>query len=419
MDQRIRGARIGGVLVALALTVTLAACGSSGSSGDAASLLKQTFGQAHTRDERESEPQSERCVIGIECFKPSDHRSVSVVRSRAAARASFQRRTSTSASARSAERLARHPLDGDERLRHVRRHELSASGGDLPAARVELRLDRRPRPARPATRTALSKLGIDPLHWLVNPSVVGTETIGGADTTHIKANVNVPALLGDLNTFLTKAVVDRGRPAPRQLPRPALRRDPRAGRRRAIKNPSVDVWTGNGDKIVRKLVDQAHAAGVRSGLERRSAASRSAPRSGSPSSTATSTSRRRSRPPSMSGRSASSQRQLQSFLAAAGGGASGGSSSAGSSSAGSSSPGSSAGSSAPVARPRRPRAPSYIQCIQAAGQDVTKMQKCAGLLNRSAVVAAGVLPRPTSSSSCSSSSSSSRPRRRCSSALGW
>jgi hypothetical protein len=33
----------------------------------------------------------------------------------------------------------------------------------------------------------LTKLGIHPLNWLTNPTVVGTETVGGAQTTHIHA----------------------------------------------------------------------------------------------------------------------------------------------------------------------------------------------------------------------------------------
>ena len=41
----------------------------------------------------------------------------------------------------------------------------------------------------------LGKLGIQPLHWLTNPTVVGTENVGGAQTTHIHAGVNVNALL--------------------------------------------------------------------------------------------------------------------------------------------------------------------------------------------------------------------------------
>ncbi len=41
---------------------------------------------------------------------------------------------------------------------------------------------------------ALGKLGINPLRWLVNPSVQGSaKTVAGASTTHIRAGVNVSA----------------------------------------------------------------------------------------------------------------------------------------------------------------------------------------------------------------------------------
>ena len=55
----------------------------------------------------------------------------------------------------------------------------------------------------------LTKLGIHPLRWLTNPTVVGTENAGGAQTTHIHAGVNVNAMLTD--------------------PTPCSRRHPRSG----------------------------------------------------------------------------------------------------------------------------------------------------------------------------------------------
>ena len=68
----------------------------------------------------------------------------------------------------------------------------------------------------------LSKLGIQPLHWLRNPAIVGTETVGGSSTTHIRATIDVPALLGDFNTFLARAasvgVSGAAQLPPRDLP---------------------------------------------------------------------------------------------------------------------------------------------------------------------------------------------------------
>jgi hypothetical protein len=98
---------------------------------------------------------------------------------------------------------------------------------------------------------ALGKLGIDPLHWLINPTIAGSENIAGADTTHIRSGIDVTALLGDLNTFLGKAsalgVSGTGR-IPTSIS-PATQSKIAS----EVRDPSFDVWTGNSDKTVRKL----------------------------------------------------------------------------------------------------------------------------------------------------------------------
>ncbi len=101
---------------------------------------------------------------------------------------------------------------------------------------------------------ALSKLGIQPLHWLSNPSVVGTESVDGTSTTHIRATINVAALLANLDTFLRKASsvgVSGANGISSTLS--AATRAKIAGE---VRNPTFDVWTGNGDKTVRKLAIQ-------------------------------------------------------------------------------------------------------------------------------------------------------------------
>jgi hypothetical protein len=99
--------------------------------------------------------------------------------------------------------------------------------------------------------STLSKLGIQPLHWLTNPTIVGTENVGGAQTTHIHAGVNVSALLTDLNTVLQRAS-SLGVSSSSAL-RSGLSASARAKIAAAIKNPSVDVWTGTSDHTIRRL----------------------------------------------------------------------------------------------------------------------------------------------------------------------
>ena len=97
--------------------------------------------------------------------------------------------------------------------------------------------------------TNLSGLGIHPLSWLSNPSVVGTENVAGASTTHIRAGLNVTALLGDINKFLHKAsTLSSSTQLPTGISSAATTRVANA-----VKNATVDIWTGSNDKTIRKL----------------------------------------------------------------------------------------------------------------------------------------------------------------------
>ena len=251
MHERIRGARVGGVLGALALTVTLAACGSSGSSGDATSLLKQTFGQQHTvtsgnlslsLNVASSGSNASNHPIALSFGGPFQSRGTGKLPA-----SNFN--ISISALGRS----------GSLGILSTGTSGYLTFGGtsyQLPAATFQ-RLESSfasitASPGASSNTNSLSKLGINPLHWLVDPSVVGNDTIGGASTKHIKADVNVPALLGDLNTFLAKAS-SAGVTGASKLPS-QLSAATRTKVAAAIKNPSVDVWTGADDKMVRKLV---------------------------------------------------------------------------------------------------------------------------------------------------------------------
>ncbi|MBV9417386.1 MAG: hypothetical protein JO363_20540 [Solirubrobacterales bacterium] len=97
----------------------------------------------------------------------------------------------------------------------------------------------------------LAKLGIDPLQWLTNPTIVGTENVGGAQTTHIHAGVNSGALLNDMNTFLQKA--SSVTPAGTQSLKSGLSAATRSKIAAAVEHPSVDIWTGTSDKTIRRL----------------------------------------------------------------------------------------------------------------------------------------------------------------------
>lgn len=213
----------------------------------------------------------------------------------------------------------------------------------------------------------LSGLGIHPLRWLSNASVVGTESVGGATTTHIRAGLNVPALLVDINTFLGKAsTLSSSTKVPSGISSASQARIASE-----VKHPTVDVWTGNSDKTIRKLainlslpvtgqisteLGGLSAAGMGLSMEYANLNQPQtivAPTNVQPYSQFAS--------------------KVRTFLQALQSGLAGRLTGA----AGSSGSSSSSGSQTSIPA----NALAYTKCIQAAGGNVNKLQKCAPLLN--------------------------------------
>jgi hypothetical protein len=215
----------------------------------------------------------------------------------------------------------------------------------------------------------LSALGIDPQHWLSSPAVVGSDTIDGTDTTHIRSGVNVTALLQDLNTLLGKASSSSGTKLPSSIPQATQQKIAAA-----IKNASVDIWTGKSDKVLRKMslnltvpvtgrlstvAGGMSSAGIGFNLQYshvNQSQTIAAPSNIKPYSQFTT--------------------KLRSVLTgiegSVGAGSLGSTGATGSGSTGSTG----SGSTASTAKIQK-----YSACIQSAGQDVLKMQKCASILN--------------------------------------
>jgi hypothetical protein len=221
--------------------------------------------------------------------------------------------------------------------------------------------------------STLSKLGIQPLDWLVDPTVVGTENLGGTATTHVRANVNVAAFLNDINTFLRKAS-SLGVPKT-SVVSAGLSPATRSEVAKEVKNPTFDVWTGNDDKTLRKmsigvlLPVSGQASTVLGGM--RSADIGLSMQYSNLNQPQTITAPKNVRPYSEFTRKV--QSFVQSLQGSLGSSALPGSSAAtGSSGSGSGSAG--AGISSSVKR--------YSRCVAVAGSDIAKMQRCADLLNR-------------------------------------
>jgi hypothetical protein len=357
--------RVGCLWGAVTAALLLAACGSSstttGSSGNAQSLLSQTFSSAHS---------VKSGVLGVSVTLTPSGSSTLTTPISFSLSGPFQSRGTGKLPASdftiSVSALGKHGSIGVISTGTNGYVSLQGSDYQLPASDFQRLEQSFSSAGGSSAASGLSGFGINPQHWLKNPSVVGTQTINGAPVTHIRAGVNVTALLGDLNTFLGKTAKTSGTTRiPSSIP-PATQQKIAA----AVRNAAVDIWTGSSDKTLRKLslalslpvtgqtsttLGGMTSAGIGLTLQYANL--------NRPQTIAT---------PTNVLPYSQFTTKLRSVLAGIGGlgagltGASGSGSSAGSSTTGSGAP-------ANVTK--------YSQCIQQAGGDVLKMQRCAGLLN--------------------------------------
>lgn len=355
------------ILLALLSAALLAACGSSSGSSGAQTLLQQTFSGSH-------KVKSGLLSFGL-TLTPTGSSTIKQPISLSLS-GPFQSRGSGQLPESdfnvSIDALGHHGQLGVVSTGANGYITLDGAAYQLPAADFQ-RLASSFSGAGGAGTGGLSKLGIDPLHWLSSPSIVGNDTVAGASTTHIRANVNVDALLGDLNTFLGKAS-SSGATGTAGIPSglSAATRQKIAG---AVKNPTLDVWTGASDKTLRKLqvnlrvpvsgqistlLGGLSSAGI--GLTLQYANLNQPQTIAAPANVQP-----------FSGFAAKLRGILQNVQGTLGGtglGSTGSTGSGGSGSAGS-------GAATPAGLQK------YTKCIQQAAGDVTKMQKCASLLNGS------------------------------------
>jgi hypothetical protein len=371
MHHRIGGLRIAcALLIAAAASLAISACGSS--SPDANGLLKQTFTGSHTVD-------SGNVNISL-TVTPSGSSTLSgpiTLSFRGPFESLGKGRLPASNFNISVSALGRSGSLGILSTGSSGYVTLQGTSYQLPPAtfqKLESSFAQITSSSGGSSGTgALSKLGIDPLRWLVNPSVVGNESVGGADTTNIRAGVNVAALLEDLNTFLQKAS-SLGISGASRIPS-NISATTRSRIASEVKSPTFEVWTGSSDKTVRRLAIRltlpvsgqvssllGGLASAQIGLSMQYAnlnqpQTIKAPTTVRPYSEFTA--------------------KLQTFLGNVQGLGIGATGSPGST-------GSTTGSTGSTAAPSTgtgANVQSYSQCIKAAGQDVVKMQRCASLLN--------------------------------------
>ena len=207
----------------------------------------------------------------------------------------------------------------------------------------------------------LSSFGIDPQDWVSQPHIVGTATVDGVVTEHLHAEVNVRAFVLSLNKVLAKesSTLRSAGAAASKVPTHITSAEA-SKIAAAIHQPTVDVYTDKNDSTLRRLVIDATLP-VHGSISSQLGGLTSA------SFRLTIDYSHLGQPQTISAPSnVKSFSALQSKIEGLASGLTG--SGLGSTGTGSSG----AGSSAKVDK--------YAKCVQKANGDVTKMQKCAALL---------------------------------------
>ena len=101
-------------------------------------------------------------------------------------------------------------------------------------------------------QTTPAALGINPRTWLRNAKNEGSEQVGGTDTDHVSASIDVPKMLKDVNAALAK-VQAKGLAQARQLP-PSITPQQQKQITDAVKGATFDFWTGKDDKVLRRVM---------------------------------------------------------------------------------------------------------------------------------------------------------------------
>jgi hypothetical protein len=117
-------------------------------------------------------------------------------------------------------------------------------------------------------KKGLSQFGIDPRDWLKDAKDEGDEKVGGVDTDHVSATLDVGKFLDDLNQLVKKAGSSTGTNAQITPSQKKQIED-------VVKNPRFDVYVGKDDNVIRRLSadlsftvpdqQQAQLGGLKSG----------------------------------------------------------------------------------------------------------------------------------------------------------
>jgi hypothetical protein len=120
-------------------------------------------------------------------------------------------------------------------------------------------------------KKGLSQFGIDARKWLKDAKDEGSETVGGVDTNHVSAALDVSAFLGDVNQLVQRAGGSLGASSTAAQLTDAQKKKIE----QVVKNPRFDVYAGKTDNVIRRLsadlqfnvpsAQQAQLGGLKSG----------------------------------------------------------------------------------------------------------------------------------------------------------
>ncbi len=244
-------------LLALALVaLTLAACGDDGgggggggSSADAETLLRQTFTGTHEIRSGRADIQL-RVVVDDESFRgPIDVGVSGPFQSAGSGEIpEFDMALDVDAQGQTFEAGL---VSTSDRV-FV---EVSGTAYEVPADLIAQLKDSYGRSQQEGSsqEMSLDSLGLDPMSWLEDPTVEGTETVGGVETDHVSAGIDVNALLDDVDTVLERINEQglagaTGQDVPDSIPADARRQI-----EDAVKTAEFDVWSGTEDHTLRRL----------------------------------------------------------------------------------------------------------------------------------------------------------------------
>ncbi len=112
-------------------------------------------------------------------------------------------------------------------------------------------------------RSTFSSLGIEPGRWLSNPTQVGTTMVGGVQTIHLTASVDIPAFLADVSKLSQAGgTLGLGSVPGASTAGGTLSPTVIAELAKSIKSAHVDVYTGQSDHLLRRLEVSAAVTGT-------------------------------------------------------------------------------------------------------------------------------------------------------------